>query len=565
MSQVSETHARQRPELIAPPPATRAALTVSDGHQPADHLLHVALIGALVIGALIRGWHIMSADFPLNDGGLFYDMVRDIQAAHYRLPAFTSYNNAHIPFGYSPFTFYLAAVLNALTGVSLITIFRVLPLIASTACIGAFYLISRAMLTSRGAVAASLVAFAIVPRGFVWLLMGGGLTRSFGYFFALLALYQTWMLYTQRSLRYVPLAAVFSALTVLSHLGTAPFVAFSAALLFLFRGRHREGVIGSLLIGAGTLLLTAPWWATVIAAHGIGPFLAARATGGSIFSDMPRTGHATLGLLAQFGRRSTGEGQVAPIWILALLGIAWCVRERRALVPVWLITILLLDTRAGFTYAAAPVAMLAGLSFVHMLWPFIAPRAQDGGSDLARRAAATIIGIMIAISIVEAATRRYSLGSDTQILTALTPADRVAMEWMSQHTDTSARVLVLADGPWQIDKASEWFPVFAERRSVGTVQGSEWLERGSFNVFIQRQSQITACASADAACLESLGKDPALAFTHVYAPTGSTVACCRPLLDALQRDPRYRVIYRNEAATIFARQDSTSTASQTGA
>ena len=170
-----------------------------------DRTTRAALLAALAVGALIRGWHVWGADFPLNDGGLFYVMVRDIQHAHYHLPAFTSYNGAHIPFGYSPLTFYLAAALND-AGVDLLTLFRVLPFLASTACIAAFYLLARDMLESRAAIAASLLAFAIVPRGFVWLLMGGGLTRSFGYLFALLALHQVWLLYTRRSLRYVPLA-----------------------------------------------------------------------------------------------------------------------------------------------------------------------------------------------------------------------------------------------------------------------------------------------------------------------------------------------------------------------
>jgi len=351
-----------------------------------------ALLAAVLIGALVRGWHVWGVDFPLNDGGLFYVMVRDIQRAHYHLPAFTSYNGAHIPFGYSPLAFYLAAALND-AGMDLFTLLRVLPFVASTACIPAFYLLARDMLSSRSTIAASLVAFAIVPRGFVWLLMGGGLTRSFGYLFALLALHQIWMLYTRRSMRHVPLAIVFSALTVLSHIGTAPFVAFSALLFLLFRGRHREGVLGSLLIGAGTLVLTAPWWATVISMHGIGPFLAARATGGSIFSDVAANRGRSLGILWRLLLGNTGEGWLPVVWILALLGVVWCIRERRALLPVWWATILLLDTRAGATYAAAPVAMLAGLSAVHMIWPLTIERR--GERVTRRRLVSAALGLIV--------------------------------------------------------------------------------------------------------------------------------------------------------------------------
>jgi hypothetical protein len=538
--------------LMAVPPRTvsdNAAVVVSEQHRTA----RVALFTALLVGALVRGWHVWGADFPLNDGGLFYVMVRDIQRAHYHLPAFTSYNDAHIPFGYSPLGFYLAAVLND-AGIDLFTLFRVLPFAASTACIGAFYVLAREMLHTRATLPVALIAFAIVPRGFVWLLMGGGLTRSFGYLFALLALHQIWLLYTRRSLRYVPLATLFSALTVLSHLGTAPFVAFSALLFLLFRGRHREGVVGSLLIGAGALVLTAPWWATVISMHGIGPFLAARATGGSIFTDVAASHGRTAGILARVILGNTGEGRFPVIWILALLGVAWCIRERRALLPAWWATILLLDTRAGSTYAAAPVAMLAGISSVHMIWPLLRRRERDGTRSAPRPLVRAGVGLVALVSIIAAASGGAIFRNETGVLTALAPRDRAAMQWMSEHTDSSARVLVLTSSPWQIDKVSEWFPVLASRISLATVQGSEWLPHRAFYTFIARQLRVASCAESGTTCLDSLRENPTLQFTHVYVPNGAGVECCRPLLRALREDPRYQVIHDDAAATIFARR-----------
>lgn len=551
------TSVAREPELRVPddpdhPPSEPPGRPVSEWPERRD--IHGALLVALAIGILIRAWHTLGADFPLNDGGLFYVMVRDLQRAHYHLPAYASYNGGHIPFAYSPFTFYLTGLLNDATGASILTLLRVLPFLASTACIAAFALLARAMLASRTTIAASLVAFAIVPRGFVWLIMGGGLTRSFGYLFALLALYEIWLLYTRRSLRYVPLAAVCCALTASSHLGTAPFVVFSAALFFLFRGRHRPGVVGSLLIGVGTLLLTAPWWATVIATHGIAPFVAARASGGSFMSAaaerpdlLSALGHAVLG--------TTGEGMFPLILLLALLGAIWCIRERRVLLPVWWISTLVLDTRAGSTYASAPVAMLAGIGAVDLLWPLIAAdRRRTWWRVAIRRCALLAFGVLLCCSIVSAMSTRAGIAGETRVLTTLTPVDRAAMQWMSLHTSPAARVLVLTSGPWEIDEVAEWFPALAQRVSVATVQGTEWLPHGVFEQSIRRQERLAACAGATTSCLDSLRMDPALRFTQVYVPNGPTVQCCRPLLSALLRDPRYHVVYDGKGATIFARR-----------
>jgi hypothetical protein len=62
----------------------------------------VALASAVLLGLLIRLSFVVGTDFPLNDGALFYTMVRDLQQVHYRLPLYTSYNGAQIPFAYPP-------------------------------------------------------------------------------------------------------------------------------------------------------------------------------------------------------------------------------------------------------------------------------------------------------------------------------------------------------------------------------------------------------------------------------------------------------------------------------
>ncbi|MES2524229.1 MAG: glycosyltransferase family 39 protein [Gemmatimonadota bacterium] len=527
--------------------------------EPGDRALTVALLVAIVLGAVVRGWHILGVDFPLNDGGLFLEMVRDLQRAQYRLPAFTSYNDARIPFGYSPFAFYVTAVLNDLTGVSLFTLFRVLPLVVSTACIPAFYLLARELLPSRRALAAAVIAFAVIPRGFVWLLMGGGLTRSFGYLFALLTLHQLWRLYTGPSLRPVPLAALFAALTVLSHLGTAPFVAFSAVLFLLVRGRHWQAVIGSALAGAGALVLTAPWWASVMARHGVAPFLAAQATGGSSISSLPDgmpdslpdTGERLLGALEHFARDNTGEGWFPFFFALAVLGTIWCIRKRTLLLPAWWVAILVLDVRAGFTYATAPVAMLAGISAAHMFWPLLASRTPSGRSRVPRWSAAASFTALLLLAIVGAASRRHDFDGETRVLRALSPEHRLAMRWIADNTSPTSQVLVLSDGPWQLDKFSEWLPVIAARPSVATVQGSEWLPAGSFDSFIERQRRVNDCARGDTSCLDALRAEPTLRFTHVYAPVGPRDACCGPLVDALRQDPRFALVFENTAAQVY--------------
>lgn len=82
---------------------------------------------AVLFGVAVRLGYLMRTDFPINDGGLFYTMIRDLQANGYRLPVYTSYNQANIPYAYPPLGFYLAGGINSLFGTNLFTLLRILP------------------------------------------------------------------------------------------------------------------------------------------------------------------------------------------------------------------------------------------------------------------------------------------------------------------------------------------------------------------------------------------------------------------------------------------------------
>lgn len=196
---------------------------------------------AILLGGALRIVFVLRADFPYNDGGLFYMLVNELVANSFRLPAFSAYNSTHLPVVYPPLAFYLAGLINSLFGVSVIQIQRWLPLIFSLLTIPVFAWLSRAILKNPAAAALATLAFALLPNSTDRLLMGGGLTRAPSFFFALVAL--TWIYrlfengYDNRHRRELWLAILFSALTVLSHPVYAWFVAYSSGVFLIFAER----------------------------------------------------------------------------------------------------------------------------------------------------------------------------------------------------------------------------------------------------------------------------------------------------------------------------------------
>jgi hypothetical protein len=533
------------------------------GEYPADDRRSVRLEGraytialglAIALGVAVRAFHVLSQDFPLNDGGLFYAMARDLQAAHYHLPAFTSYNQAGIPYGYSPLGFYLAAALDDLTPLTLIQALRWIPLVATCLTMVAFAQLARTLLASRGAVVAATVAFALLPRSFIWMLMGGGLTRSLGFLFALVTMRLVIRMCTTRRWIYAAGVAVGAGLTLLSHLGTAPFLAFSSALFVLAYGRHRQALVMSLAAAAGAALLSAPWWGSVIAMHGVGPFLAAGATGGSIFRALDL--NDVIDTLAHFGL-GTGESVLALIGMLGALGFFYAMAMGDWVIPAWWIAIIVLDARQGSTFATVPIALLAGVAVVHLLLPAI---RVPLGITLRRnpgRLRWTPVGLLtgfVVFSTLSALTRNPHVVGGLPELVPLSPGERSAMAWVARETPTTARLLVVAGTPWEIDKNSEWLPVLAHRVSVGTVQGYEWRPIGQFIHKKREYINLQGCAGWVSSCLRDWSRATGVGYTHVYLPKPPGGDCCALLRYSLDRDPAYRLVYDGPGAAIFARR-----------
>ncbi|MFM8875993.1 MAG: hypothetical protein ACKOGC_07965, partial [Anaerolineae bacterium] len=63
-----------------------------------DEISILILIIAILLGGWFRFMPAWLAGFPVNDGGMFYTMMEELQANHFVPPLYTSYNHLNIPF-----------------------------------------------------------------------------------------------------------------------------------------------------------------------------------------------------------------------------------------------------------------------------------------------------------------------------------------------------------------------------------------------------------------------------------------------------------------------------------
>ncbi len=380
------------------------------------------IIIAILLGGIVRFMPVVMAGFPVNDGGMFYVMVDELKANHFTLPAFTGYNLADIPFAYPPFGLYSTALISNLMRIPALDVVRWLPPLVSTLSLLAFYLMADEILNSRLQAGLATMFYGLVPDSFGWLIMGGGITRSFGLVFLFLTIAFANRLYTRTSSLPVPLwvhvvlTAIFGALAFLSHPETGVLAASSCILLWLFRGRSKRTLLWSAVVAMGVVALSAPWWGTVMAGHGLTPFQSAMQT-----SDDGNFHLAKLFTL-QFG----GGGTFFNLTIaLGLVGLLAQLAGKKFLLPVWLVLPFFVDPRSASGMALIPMSMMAAYGFDIVVAPaLLSLRGHEGAWLADRFVALTMFGMAFYLFFSSAI---YGLGL---VAGSLSAADRGTIAWV---------------------------------------------------------------------------------------------------------------------------------------
>ena len=522
-----------------------------------DQIAGFLVVLGTFVGLLIRLSLPLISAFPLNDGGLFYSMIGDLQHNHYALPMSTSYNASNLPFAYPPLGLYITAFLAELFRIPLLDLLRLAPAVLSAGCIPIFYLLANQFLGSRVTSAAAAVVFALTPRIFEWQIMGGGITRSFGMIFSLLTMHYIVKLYKSQTLIHVVGASIFGALTVLSHPEAVPHTLIAVGVFYLFLSRSRSGLLGSLLVGLFVLLLSLPWWLTIIDRYGTGPFVAAISTAGVNNSGW----FERLFILLRY--EFTQEPYLPLIAVLSLIGIFQSILSRNILLPAWMILHYLLEPRSGSLYMLIPLVMLTAIgigtvvSMVLLANKGVIKRSQPvnsspiNGYAISRvfRPAFPIFILLFIYLMLSAYVSAFFIYDRV----SLKHADTQVFDWINDNVKRDADFLVITNAEPLLDPLSEWFPALTERKSLATVFGHEWVPGGNFQTKVSGYEKLQDCSQQTATCLYDWTDEKNVGFDYVLI---------KKQLDSsileydLKTNPGYSLYFENSALIIYGRNNN---------
>ncbi len=411
------------------------------------------LLAVLAAAVAFRLWLLAVTDFPIADGALFYEFVRAIERTFPGLPDAVRYNGLVLPFGYPPLSFWLAALLVEL-GFEALNVVRAMPIAMNIGYVLLFALLLVRSGQSRLFAGLAVLFLITRLRGFEWLVMGGGLSRGLGSLFFLATLLAVGVPHEREvrpmTFRRAALAGVCVGLAMLSHLEWG-LLAATTLLWSRALGAQdlRSFVLTSLVAGLIAILLVVPWAGSVVANHGLAPFLAA--------GDSSEWGFPADQLLSLL--RIPGLNPFIGLGAVALFF------HRRWFWLGFLFICVFVTPRGAPTQWTLPLSVFAAQGVLTAI-AFL--RALTGRRKLAAGLAAAAVLAVVGVR----SYRDFTISG--RFVEPLDPARRGVMAWVARH-EPNARYAVLTDKPWYYDSSAEWFPTLARARSVTTVQGREWL------------------------------------------------------------------------------------------
>jgi len=518
-----------------------------------NDVLTLILMSATIFGTWLRIMPAWIAGFPINDGGMFYTMIQDLQANHYSLPLFTSYNQQNIPFVYPPLGFYIGAAITDLFNLSSpMSVIQWLPGILNSLCIPAFYLFAKEISGSKLQSTISTLVFSFIPHMTAWFSMGGGLTRSLGAIFMLLALVHIHRVFAKESKQDVWAAIIFSSLATLSHTEAPIYTIAIAVYMWAMKSRSVAGLKNGCLVTIGVIVLITPWLYWIISRHGLDPIISASHTGFRSSTSIFRIINVDF---------ITEEYFLDIFGTLGVLGIAILVAKRHFFLPGMLAVIFLVHPRSAHTIGNIPLAMAAGYLIANVL--ILSFSKGNIIQELKNRNLSQSLTLILAVLSPYILSNSLYYGVNLSQI-HVSDAQLSSMQWVTNNTSAESKYLVITgETNGFCDSISEWFPTLTGRKSIATLQGTEWLKGDGFSELIRKVQKIQACNQYGATCIISEAYNLNLEFDYIFISfdtpttdciTASTTQLNRNLAIELTNSAQFELIFFSEETAVFSKR-----------
>jgi hypothetical protein len=251
----------------------------------------------------------------------------------------------------------------------------------------------------------------------------------------------------------------------------------------------------------------------------------------------------------------TEEIYATPIAVLGMIGIGLCIVRREYLLPLWLAIPFIAEGRSAPYQAVIPLAMLAAYAFVDVVLVGSSfTNHDDTPTEQVNSVERGALIYLFMYLLFSAYLFSWQISSTT-----LYPPDQDAMQWVRENTPADASFLVLTGSrSISCDAVPEWFPAITQRKSVFTVQGTEWTLGKDFGAFVQKSGELQSCVSEGVNCVLDLAQSEKYDF--IYVSKKLQTDNCMPLsppqtfpyfIETLRTNSSFKVVYETDGVILY--------------
>ncbi len=429
----------------------------------------ILFILCITLGILLRlgPLALWDSSGPVNLSGLFTLFCVEIKEHNFLLPeTIPYYTPGGIPFGYFPLAFYVGALALSL-GVPELLLSVLLTNIVGVFSLLTFWFLAKELAIRPGEAQVATAIFAVCPGVFLEVLRGEGMAEAWG--MVLLPLYFVYLIRFGRdpTVKSALVAGIIWALTVLASPGSAA-LSILVTVIFCFAWLIREigsGQVGRfiapvLVLGVSAVVLTAPWWLTVVVQHGFSLFTGA-------FTSQSGQG---IPFLSQYYQnvilnRFQVSGPVFWTYLLAASYFAGLLMGRWREIAFVTLALMIPRETSWLTWLFAPLLISAMVTALAYSLAGIVRSWEDHKPQVLGIGVAAIFSVFILLLV----------GWNAWSVAVNDPAPPVYPEeiafgkWIAENLPEDAQLILLTR-----ERLRETLPFFAQRTVINTMFGAEW-------------------------------------------------------------------------------------------
>jgi len=497
---------------------------------------------------LVGGMYLYNAwrfAYPAGYAGLYTLMAEILAQKPLPLPMQVPYYGpGGIPFAYPPVAAYIGAFFIGPLRVPVFTYLRWEPAIVCILVMLGVYLLGRQLSGDRLKAVVGVVVVFSAEIVYSYHGTASGSVRSIALLWAVLAAYFALLAYT-RARRWpvsALLAGVFLALTLMTHLAYAAFLAPGIVLMAFLVPDGRpllDRCKALVVIAVAGALLAAPWWGTMVVRYGPAVFLNASTT------------HGTGGLIAEVGASPLGLLRAILRWYvnlggtwwpaflagLVIVGIAHSLARGRWLLPVWMVvTVATLGQTDRFEILIG--GLLAGEVLVDIAR--FAGGGARGRTPVGQETLGSLAFLALALVPVMFLGFRGIQWTDVALSDDLVEVGA----WVEANSPEGSEYLFLGGD----HDVAEWLPYLARRTPGISPWGAEWT--GNYDSQNRLGGELSGCVGAlQPGCLDQFMASLGGNITWLIVPGEQP-----GLVPAISNDKGWLQVFHNAGFSVYERR-----------